>query len=108
MQGELTVIGPDGLVCRRPLADPDAYEEIKDAVGGGLDLVPGFASFEGRTCDAYVNDQSSLNGMPQNRKATELWWPQLDESRRLGNALSILHGPLAIVTGDDEFIAASR
>ncbi len=108
MQGELVIISPDGTMSRRVLANPEHYKDLTKAVGGGIELVSGFTSFEGKTCDMYVNDESVLRGMPKNQAATELWWSQLDDSRRLANALSILHGPVAIVTGDDEFIAASR
>jgi len=108
MQGELTIIRADGTKSRTLLANPDHYPELKAAVGGSIELVSGFTSFEGKPCDAYVNDEGIANGLPRNRVASELWWAQLDDHSRLGNALDILHGPLAIVTGDDEFIAASR
>ena len=108
MQGELTIIQADGTTSRKPLANLDHYPELKTAVGGGIALVPGFSSFEGKPCDAYANDEGITNGLPSNRTASELWWRQIDDNRCLGNALTMLHGPLAIVTGDDEFIAASR
>ncbi len=108
MQGELTIIQADGTKSRTPLTTPDHFLEVKAAVRGSIELVSGFTSFEGKPCDAYVNDEGIANGLPRNRVASELWWAQLDDHSWLGNALDILHGPLAIVTGDDEFIAASR
>ena len=108
MLGELTIISPDGTTSRRALKSPNHYQDLTKAVGGGIDLVSGFTSFEGKFCDAYVNDESLLTAMPKSQAATEMWWAQLDDNRRLANTLSILRGPVAIVTGDAEFIAASR
>ncbi|RYC29408.1 DUF3846 domain-containing protein [Lichenibacterium minor] len=106
MQGEIITIGTDGTISRQATSDVENLDALQAAVGGSIEFVPRFDSFEGRACDAYVNEVGILEGLPENREATRLWWEQL---RHGGGTIvegSRLHGPVALVTGDAEFMAA--
>lgn len=104
MLGEIITINTDGTISRQS-AGLDNLDALQAAVGGSIEFVPRFDSFEGRACDVYVNETGVLDGLPENCTATRLWWEQL---RHGGGTIvegSRLHGPVALVTGDAVFMA---
>ena len=103
MQGEIITIGTDGTISRQATSDVENLDALQAAVGGSIEFVPRFDSFEGRACDAYVNEVGILDGLPENPTATRLWWDQIGGGR--GVESSRLHGPVALVTGDAAFMA---
>ncbi len=106
MRGEIITITTDGGVYRRPTATTENLSTLNAAVGGMVGTVPRFTSFDGSPCRAYVNfDRLSLR-LPENRTASRLLREQI--GRGAGGAADAppLHGPVAIVTGDAEFMAA--
>jgi hypothetical protein len=103
MQGEIITIGTDGTISRQATSDLENLDALQAAVGGSIEFVPRFDSFEGRACDAYVNEVGILDGLPENPMATRLWWDQIGGGRGVGG--SRLHGPVALVTGDADFMA---
>ncbi len=107
MRGEIITIATDGSLSRRPTATAEDLPALNAAVGGLIGSVPRFTSFDGSPCRAYVNYDGPSLKLPENRTATRLWREQL---RRGGGAVdrgSRLHGPVAIVTGDAEFMAGA-
>ncbi len=103
MQGEIITIATDGTISRQATTSVENLTALQAAVGGDVELVPRFSTFEGRACDAYVNEVGILDGLPENRIATRLWWGQVQGGGyRLEG--SRLHGPVALVTGDAEFM----
>jgi hypothetical protein len=93
-------------------------DDLQDAVGGFIETVPFFFSFhdpdEGRRvrCVAFCHEEGKLEGLPYNHGAQLLWQAALDaffaeanDGKPVTNDDQLV-GPIVIVTGDDEFLAA--
>lgn len=108
MRGEIITITTDGSVYRRPTATTANLSTLNAAVGGMVGTVPRFTSFDGSLCRAYVNYDGVSLRLPENRTASRLLREQV--GREVGDAADTppLHGPVAIVTGDAEFMAAGQ
>lgn len=91
-----------------------ALEDLTEAVGGHIEVVPHFNTFGYRgtvmKCVAFCNEEGKLNGLPVNPLANVLWERALN---RAGNSLyppagkvpaDVLVGDIAIVFGDREFM----
>lgn len=102
MKGSITTIKADGTVEYLALDRPAALEELQAAVGGNLELVPLFDYYRGDECVVFCNEEGKLHGLPVNTRATEDWNLNLG----IGNSLvDVLCGDVAVVQGDDEFMA---
>lgn len=89
-------------------------EELQAAVGGYIELVPGFATigYGGvvMNCAAFCNEDGKLDHLPINESATDAWERALvrlggtlrDET---GRPLDVLVGPIAVLFGDREFMS---
>ena len=69
-------------------------EELRTMVGGWLEMVN--VVFEGRHCQAIVNEEGKLNGLPVNLEATSMYHAWLHE-----NGFSVddvIVGNMAIMT----------
>ena len=90
---------------------PDA-ETIQSIVGGWIELVPGFDTVDqdgGRArCVVFCNEEGKIRNLRFNEMATLLWHVALRHSNPNGPSLykDYLAGDVAIVTGDDEFLAS--
>ncbi len=106
MRGQIITIEMDGSVYRRPTATTENLSALNEAVGGMIGSVPRFTLFDGSPCRAYVNYNRLSLGLPENRAAMRLLRKQVGRGPGKAAAIPRLHGPVAIVTGDAEFIAA--
>jgi hypothetical protein len=87
---------------------PVDLEFLQNAVGGYIELVPGFDRIGGRACVAFCNEHGKLHlELPFNRRATQLWEEALGRSLRSPRGVwrDFLVGPVLVLYGDDEFMA---
>jgi hypothetical protein len=96
----LVSISPGGEVKRTPLNTHPTLDQLKDIVGGYIELVPYFNKFENKPCIAFCNEMGKLHELPVNLKATNLW---IDA---YGGSVSpdYLVGSIAIVVGPRSFL----
>jgi hypothetical protein len=99
MRGEIHSIEPDGTVTVTGVSGsgPAILQKLQDRVGGWIETIPFFTEFEGRRAVAFCSEEGKLNGLPLNRKATELWLEQFKTD-------DVLVGTVAVVTGDEAFM----
>jgi hypothetical protein len=82
----LVIIQPDGTETRETYTgDEPELEQLQRIVGGLIELVR--VRHDGRDCDAFINEEGKLRGLPINEPATELW---------AGRHYDVLVGPIAI------------
>lgn len=105
------------------LNEPPTLQLMRDAVGGDLELVPGFDAIgaDHRRCVAFCNEHGKLDyrhqpdappyQLPFNLVATLLWERAL-QARGTGQLrdahgdwVDWLVGPVLVLYGDDEFMA---
>lgn len=86
----------------------DTQRILREAVGGDLEIVPGFNRFRGLPCWALCDEHGKLEGLPVNMIATELWDQAVDGQLYDGSRrkyLDYLVGPVVVIIGDEEFMA---
>jgi NADH:ubiquinone oxidoreductase subunit D len=107
MKGTILTITVEGVVTRQEATSPHILSEIEKAVGGFIEGVPYFDQLRmnGATikCAAFCNEHGKLEGMPVNAAAQSLWVTELERQRIPID--DVLVGPVAIVYGDEEFMA---
>jgi hypothetical protein len=118
MQGTILTIPCGGArIVTTPINGPLTLEALKAAVGGGgFEFVPGFDTIDyaGKVvaCKGFWDRQSKLKDQPINREATILWDAALLRAgypgplKPGGKIADMLFGPVAVVFGDAEFMAA--
>jgi Domain of unknown function (DUF3846) len=106
-------VGAEETIRQAPLATADAgqLQQLQEAVGGYIELVPGFTSIDvnGETvaCLAFCNEHGKINNLPVNYRATKLWDQALrrDSGRGLslpaGGIADYLVGSIVIVHGEE-------
>lgn len=98
MNGSMIVLHTDGKITVQDYSDAVPLNVLQAAVGGYIEIVPGFDvyEFEGewRPCVAYCNEDGKIIGLPKNDTATALWLGSHD----------VLVGDVVILVGDDEFL----
>jgi len=100
MQGTFTIIKTNGDTITHPtVAKGPGLEQIQEAVGGWIEKVPFFDTYNNQRAVCYCNEEGKLDRLPYNEKATQLW--QAQNQNRLDDALV---GDVAILSGDKEFI----
>jgi hypothetical protein len=85
-------------------------EDLKDAVGGYIEVVPDFDTIiqdsQVRPCVAFCNEEGKLKQLPINIWAQTLWVQSL--TRKYGfnqsDPRDVLVGDICVVTGDAEFL----
>jgi Domain of unknown function (DUF3846) len=102
MMGQLTSISTDGSVQSETLLGPPALEELRKIVGGHIELVPFFNTFDGAPCVAFCNEHGKLDGLPANPTAQSYWLRALNNR----DPRDYLVGNIAVVTGDTQLMAA--
>jgi hypothetical protein len=106
MRGKITVIKPgDDLIATTEYEGSVPLEDLQAAVGGYIELVPYWTTHveDGVPvpCRVFCNENGKIERLPVNRGATLLW-------RAVAGIVDggdYLAGPVAIVTGDAEFMA---
>lgn len=105
MIGTMIVIEADGRRSERALRNTPPLADLQRAVGGDLQLVPAFrrvAHASGmQKCFVLCNEHGKYMNLPINLEANRLW--QLSAGEPLDD---ILVGPVVILFGDAEFMAA--
>lgn len=97
MNGTLTIIRPNGQREEATFTQALPLEALQTAVGGFIEIVPHFNTFEGKRAVAFCNEEGKLHGLQHNTHATRLW---------LNRHGDYLVGSIAIITGDAEFMEA--
>jgi hypothetical protein len=114
MKGRITLILPDTPEPQiTEYASELPLDELQGLVGGYIELVPYWNSYGERggarvPCRVFCNEDGKRLPMPTNKLATLLWTQAIaaDYGHRGAPMGDYLVGPVAIVTGDDEFMAA--
>lgn len=76
-------------------------EVSPELVGGYIEIVPLFDTFQGEEAVACCNEEGKLDRLPVNTNATEAWW--LAAGQPLDD---FLVGDVVICQGDAEFMAS--
>jgi hypothetical protein len=114
MRGTMIIIDPAQEQPRAiPFDREPTLEQLKAGIGGGyLELVPGFTTIPWggivMDCRAFCDEDGKRKDLPHNQVATDLWQQALQrQGRSLGRPpMDVLVGPIAVVFGDREFMAA--
>jgi hypothetical protein len=96
----LITVHPDGKIEEEELIKVPNLGQLQRIVGGYIELIPYFSTYEGRTCIAFCNENGKPKGLPANRPAQELW--EIACSRLITN--DYLVGSIAIIVGPPEFL----
>lgn len=97
-KGVMTIITCDNTVTHMPLDHVPSLQELQAQVGGCIERVPYFDTYNRAPCVAYCNEEGKLEGLPMNVVATALWYESIDAV--IGDTLV---GNVVILTGDHEF-----
>lgn len=120
MQGSLTLIPAEKGKPRRLiyLKTPPTLNQIRTLMGGTYELVPEFETIEHnqgiRECTAFCRDalEAHLEEETPNHWGNLLWGMSLARKYEYRGVPTepgaTLKGPVLIITGDDEFLAAVR
>jgi hypothetical protein len=93
MTHTLITIPTDGKESR-VFAKPELHR-LQEAVGGTIQLIPGFKHPEFKRCEAYANDSGLIDGLPFNTKATAMWKEALKGHQLIYEPQ--LHGTIIVV-----------
>jgi hypothetical protein len=96
VRGSLIVIhaNPRTPMSRDDLSRPPHPQELRDGVGGDIEIIPRFERFEGQPCVAFCDKHGKHSGKPFNQRATALWLRQF-------RTKDYLAGDIVIVTRDE-------
>jgi hypothetical protein len=109
MKGRLIVVGTDGSLTVTELTAPPDYETINEAVGGYIEIVPGFNRFGNCECVAFCNEEGKLERMNEEGKLESMFLNIIAQAlweRSVGFKINddYLVGPVAIIVGDEELL----
>jgi hypothetical protein len=104
MKGKLTVLVPNK---RQETVELDVAVKLQllcDIVGGNIEQVPYWSTYEGEPCVVFCDDEGKVKKLPVNKEATEEWhYARVREGvKRVAD--KELRGPVVIVTGDKDFM----
>lgn len=116
MRGTLLVFQPHALPQVREFSQPPTLEEVQAAVGGDLQVVPGFRTIRYGTmvmdCVALCDANGNHKGLAMNNLATVAWKEALRRAVDAGLWRSELMptdplvGTVAVLFGDRDFMDA--
>lgn len=97
----ITTIHTDGTITEEQL--PDDLDTLQSKVGGSIEHVPAWGSYEGKRCTVWCNENGIAEGLAYNPTATRLWTEYLEAyKKRTGTdydpRMVGLLGPIVIVT----------
>lgn len=112
MKGTLIIYYP-GDPPERKITEypaPIPLPDLQAAVGGYIEIVPHFDTIElaGKLhrCVVFCDEDGKRKRLPRNHHADRLWSEALITAGKADSpAPDFLVGPIAVVTGDDEFMA---
>lgn len=102
MQGKShLILSNNPAIITNTITDPPGrlLPLLQKAVGGYIEVIPGFVKFRDEECVAFCNEEGKLNGLPYNDVATMLWHGQFSFPVN-----DILVGNVIVITGDEEFL----
>jgi hypothetical protein len=94
--GKITIIYQNGETISAPCSSLP-LEKLQSMVGGYIESVPHFRSYEGEKCIAFCDEEGKLKGRQINLTATNLWHDQVPAI--VGH--DVLVGDILIVQGAD-------
>jgi len=106
MKGEAHVYRPGDsapLVVRFDAAPP--LEFLQEHITGYIEPVPFFTTYRGRRCVAFCDEEGKRKGLAFNDMANRLW-ASCDVPPPFELVGDVLVGPVVILFGDSEFMAA--
>jgi hypothetical protein len=104
MMKQLIIIHPSGAVDITMLKAHPTTEQLQKAVGGYIEVVPQFITYDGNPCLVFCNEEGKLHGLPFNPFATKAWSKAIGQDViRLGD---LLVGDIAIVMGPQSWLRA--
>jgi hypothetical protein len=115
MDGVYFTIQPNGVQTTEIRLTAPTLQELKDRVGGYIEIVPNFVTFKGIggaivPCVAFCDEEGLLKGLPFNWRASNDWKDALMRGKgQTSVALGVqpaLHGNVLVVTGDKAFMGA--
>lgn len=98
--GKITIIYQNGEAAPAPCSNL-TLETMQKAVGGCIETVPYFTSYEGEKYVAYCDGEGKLKDYPINKVATLLWYDQLHRAGIAPPYADVLVGAVLIVQGAD-------
>lgn len=105
MKGKLIILSANGGIATQEITKGPALKVLQEVVGGYIELVPGFNTFQGEHCIAYCNEEGRIKGLPTNMPATIAWQNAFGERPSIASARDFeLRGSIAIITGDAELM----
>lgn len=104
MRGTIIILNYDGGRIRIELNHANILQELRWAVGGPFEVIPGFDYYNGIECVAFCNEEGKLKGLPLNYNGTKAWRAALKIKEQ--STTDNLAGNIAIVYGDKEFMEA--
>lgn len=70
---KVTIIKTDGTREVKECNSKTEYETLSKAVGGYIETLHLFDTFEDKKCRAYCNEEGRLRALPFNETASHLW-----------------------------------
>jgi hypothetical protein len=92
----MVVMQADGGVWEAQIRPREAGRVLHEAVGGYIEQVPLFDSFNGQPCAAFCDEHGKMKGYPVNQLATLLW---------TARGQDYLVGDVAVVYGPADLMA---
>lgn len=117
MEGSMLIISPNGTERLVEIVGEPTLEFFKTGLNNGhIEVVPFFRHvlYKGKVindCVAFCDEEGKLKRLPYNQTATEQWQSSLQRQGRTlyektGEAKDTLVGPIIVVWGDKDFMAA--
>ena len=100
MRGKMIVIHPSGKVDVTEYRSEPPLKDLKEAVGGHIESVPGWTSTGDVPCWVICNEEGKMEGLEVNLYAQFMWLKAAPEYA----PHDMLCGPVAILSGDDAFM----
>lgn len=109
MIGTFYRIPAAGDLHHKQLDRPPSIDELQEAVGGYIEVIPFFDSiaYAGVVmhCVAFCNEDGKREALPINDRANTLWHRALERNGMRQLMRDQLVGPIAVVFGDRELMA---
>jgi Domain of unknown function (DUF3846) len=97
----IIVIKTNGDIVTTKLTKQPTLEQLRDGVGGDIELVPFFNKFMERECVTFCNAYGKMNGLKPNPTA-QMFWSQAYGKRIYEDHLV---GDILIIVGSPSFLA---
>jgi hypothetical protein len=104
MKGKLTVLVPNKRIEIVELDGPVKLALLNDIVGGDIEQVPYWSTYEGEECVVFSDVEGKQKRLPINKVATGEWYDARVREGVKGKVSDELRGPIVIVTGDKDFM----